>query len=97
MRSIVIALAMAPGLAQAGEPPSPVKSPPVAHSYVSVFEGYRRFKEDAMRPWRDANDVMSRLGGHVGNLGNNAGTPLLPTPGTADKASPGADSRHRYQ
>ncbi len=105
--AIVLALAAAPGLAPAAEPlPSEKSSPPAPASYVSAFEGYRPLIDEPMRPWREANDEMGRLGGHIGHAGSEAGTPARPAPGSsgtparpgpgnADRAPPGAHSGHQ--
>ena len=103
---LVLALAAAPGVVPAAEPSTSDKSPPPARAYVSVFEGYRPLTDEPMRTWRDANDEIGRLGGHIGHIGNEAGTPARPglgnaatparpEPGNAGTASPGAHSGHQ--
>jgi len=102
---LVFTLAAAPGFVQATEPSPSGKSPPPAPAYVSAFEGYRPLIDEPMRPWRDANDEVGRLGGHMGHVGSeartsaqpapsSAGTPARPEPGNADKASPGGHAGH---
>lgn len=102
-----LSLAVVSGLAPAAQPSPSEKSPPPARaSYVSAFEGYRPLIDEPMRPWREVNDEMGRLGGHIGHAGGEAGTPAPPAPGSAgaqahsmpgsaDKAPPGAHSGHQ--
>lgn len=39
-------------------------TPPVRHS--SAFTGYRPLGEEKPAPWRDINDEVARIGGHIG-------------------------------
>jgi hypothetical protein len=41
--------------------------------YESVFSGYRPHQEPAIAPWRDVNDEVARVGGHVGIIGGAGG------------------------
>jgi hypothetical protein len=34
--------------------------------YRSAFEDYRPFREPEPAPWRDVNEEVARIGGHVG-------------------------------
>ena len=44
--------------------PSPDRAPtPATGSYESAFDGYRRFGDEALRPWREANDTVGAIGG----------------------------------
>ncbi len=103
---LVLALLAAPGLAPAAEASPSEKSPPQARVHGTAFAGYRPLTDDPMRSWRDANDEMGRLGGHMGHIGNEAGpsdrtvpgsvgTPAYPLPGNSDKAPAGAHSSHQ--
>lgn len=102
---LALVLAAAPNLVPAAEPSPSEKSPPPTRAYGSAFEGYRPLIDEPMRPWREANDAMGRLGGHIGHAGGEAGTSARPVPGSAetparpgtgdaDKASPGVHSGH---
>lgn len=42
------------------------QGPPARLEYRSAFEGYRRFQEPEARAWRDANEEVRALGGHMG-------------------------------
>ena len=53
----------------AGSPPSASASGParaasaVPAVYRSAFEGYRAFTEEPVKSWREANDLVGRIGG----------------------------------
>jgi hypothetical protein len=51
-----------PAAPHAGDPAARV---PQA-SYRSTFEGYRAYREQALLPWREVNDEVARIGGHMG-------------------------------
>ena len=55
--------------AATGEQPTPQALP----VYRSALNGYRPYRTDEpLRPWRDANDEVGRLGGHMGHLAPSA-------------------------
>lgn len=37
-------------------------------SYRSAFEDYRPFRDQELAPWREVNDEVARVGGHLGIL-----------------------------
>ena len=39
-----------------------------APRYDSAFNGYVRQREEKPAPWRDVNDEVARVGGHIGIL-----------------------------
>jgi hypothetical protein len=41
-----------------------VSAPP----YRSAYEGYRPYAEEPAAPWREVNDTVGRVGGHIGVL-----------------------------
>ena len=41
----------------------PVSGAGRATPYQSAFEGYRAFREQPVGPWRQANDLVGRIGG----------------------------------
>jgi len=51
-----------PGAASTASAPS-APAPSNALGYRSVFEGYRLFKDEPVGPWREANDLVARIGG----------------------------------
>ena len=69
----VIALA-AHGSLAAAQPtashtnPADPDAPAPALQYESAFTDYRAFRETPLAPWRDVNDEVARVGGHLGIL-----------------------------
>ena len=59
-----------------------VKTPPPAPP--SAFAGYRPFLDEPSPPWREVNDEVGRLGGHMGHMKGEAesATPQV-APGSA--------------
>jgi len=39
-----------------------------AVTYRSAFEGYRPYRDQEVAPWREVNDEVARIGGHLGVL-----------------------------
>ena len=82
---LAVALVCAAGAAGA-QTPAPreaaVAAPP---AYRSAFEGYRPYVEEPLAPWREVNDTVGRVGGHVGVLRADESTAQPPpaTPGAA--------------
>lgn len=65
---------------QRGDQRDQTDRPPLP-AYRSPLEAYRRYQADEpMRPWRDVNDEVERLGGHIGHL-RQARTPNAAQPG----------------
>lgn len=70
---IPVLLALTTGVVQAqtvARPASAAASSPATASsaahgsiYRSAFEGYRSFSDQPLMPWREANDVVRRVGG----------------------------------
>lgn len=75
---VFVIAAAAAGWATAQQPrPDPrdpkVKVPPL--EYRSAFESYRRYSEPEVSGWREVNEEVRRIGGHVGIVreqGNSA-------------------------
>lgn len=40
-----------------------------APAYTSAFAGYRPFRDEPLAPWREVNDEVARVGGHLGMFG----------------------------
>ena len=84
-RLFAAALVCAAGAAGA-QTPAPneaaVAAPP---AYRSAFEGYRPYAEEPPAPWREVNDTVGRVGGHVGVLraDESSAAPPAATPGAA--------------
>lgn len=66
-RALLLANAAAAALNSGAQPAPPdpsIASAPVPRvSYTSAFAGYRPFADDAMTPWRQANDTAAGIGG----------------------------------
>ncbi|MDZ5455743.1 MULTISPECIES: hypothetical protein [Azohydromonas] len=56
----VAVLIAVPALAAAQGAATPAAPQPV---YRSTFEGYRAFTDEPVRPWRETNDTVGRIGG----------------------------------
>ena len=71
---LLAALAAGNASAQSGTRPDPAdpnaRVPETA--YRSAFEGYQRHELSKQTPWRDANEEVGRVGGHVGILREQA-------------------------
>jgi hypothetical protein len=96
------ALVCAAGAAGAQTPAQPLPEAAVAAppAYRSAFEGYRPYVEEPLAPWREVNDTVGRVGGHVGVLrADESGAPPQPATsgmGTAPAAKePSHDAHHK--
>lgn len=71
---LLAALAATQAAAQDGKRPDPSdpKAAAPAPVYRSAFEGYRAQGEPKRIPWREANDEVERVGGHIGILRERA-------------------------
>lgn len=58
-------LATAQMAAAATDPVNP-HAPVPSFSYDSALTGYRNFQDVPLAPWRDVNDEVARVGGHLG-------------------------------
>lgn len=79
----------------AGEAPSPEAVEPEA-KYQSAFADYRGWREEPIKSWREANEEMRRLSGHMGHPTGTA-VPLTPPgkpPGAKDEPVPHAGHHH---
>lgn len=78
-------LAAAQPVAASIDPADPA-APAPPFQYESAFEGYRGYRDTPLTPWRDVNDEVARVGGHLGIL-----RPGRDASGTAPQ---GAQSSH---
>jgi len=71
---LLAALAAGTATAQSGARPDPAdpQARVTVAPYRSAFEGYRGLDEPKRIPWRDANQEVGRVGGHVGILREQA-------------------------
>lgn len=67
MRFIVLSAAVFAAPTWASDA-TPSKSDNPETKYKSVFADYRGFREEPVGLWRESNDRMQRLGGHLGHL-----------------------------
>jgi hypothetical protein len=83
------AIALAP-LAGAAQPnPAQPEAPVPTAKYESAFAGYLPFREEKLAPWREINEEVGKVGGHVrmfGGAGHSAHggakpEPVKPAPG----------------
>jgi len=58
------------------------------HPYESVFKDYRPYADPEVSGWRQSNEEMGRLGGHVGHVPKAQGPTVKPA------AKPPAQSGH---
>ena len=74
-------LAAAAPFAAAQQPrPEPTEpaAPVPAFRYESGFDGYRGFRDEPLAPWRELNDDVARIGGHVGIVRGAHGGQIRP-------------------
>jgi hypothetical protein len=91
------ALVCAAGAAGAQTPaPIAAERPAVSLTlYRSAFEGYRPYVEETPAPWREVNDTVGRVGGHMGVLrAEEQPAAPQPAPAPAEK-DPSHDAHHR--
>ena len=55
-----------------------VARPAASASYESAFDGYRRFDEQQVLPWRESNDLVRRIGGWQAYAREAAGSEAAP-------------------
>ena len=73
LQNIAIALAATfaatAGAQQPARPdPADPKAAVPAHRYDSVFRSYRPYADPQLARWREVNEEVGRLGGHVGHV-----------------------------
>ncbi len=98
MRTIAAAATLAlaaPAMAQSRpQPDDPaVKTAPAAPAPASAFAGYRRYEEEAPLPWREVNDEVGRLQGHMGHMGHRKPAPQGAAPQGAAPPQTGATAQ----
>jgi len=75
-----------------GRDPLDSAAPVPPLEYRSVFSGYRPYQDVSPGRWREVNEQVGRLGGHVGHLAKPqpAAGKAQPAPGKAPQ--PGAEA-----
>ncbi len=62
--TVVLVVAAGSVMAQASPASKTAASAPAGpHAYRSAFDGYRPFSDQALVSWREANDLVGRIGG----------------------------------
>ncbi|MEW6703646.1 MAG: hypothetical protein AB1430_02195 [Pseudomonadota bacterium] len=72
--------------AQNAPAPSPKASAP---AYTSAFEGYRRYQDQAVGSWQQANELVHRIGGWQA-YAREASEPAQRAPAAPARAASGA-------
>lgn len=81
---VALGLQSAAAIAQSrGNPANPAVAVP-ATRYSSAFAGYQPLGDEKIAPWREINDEVARVGGHLGMFRNQPpGSPPAPSGGHA--------------
>lgn len=66
MKALALSLAIAAGPLWAESPTLPEQTS--SETYQSAFADYRPFQDETVQDWRESNDEMGRLRGHMGHL-----------------------------
>lgn len=90
---LVTSLTAATAYAQAVAPPSgtgAAASPASAISFQSALQGYQPYGDEKIRPWRESNDTVGKVGGWRA-YAKEAAEPATPAAGTAPAAAGSAN------
>lgn len=63
-----VAASAAAQVAARPDPADPKAAAPTRPAYESAFKGYRPHSEPEVARWRESNEEMGRLKGHVGHV-----------------------------
>lgn len=76
--------------------PGPDQETPAAasNSYRSAFEGYQSFTEEPLASWREVNDAVARVGGHMGVLRAEEAAATAPDKPRATPSAPPSAAPH---
>jgi len=87
---MLAACAAGSAIAQTAARPDPAdpKAAAPARPYVSAFNDYRPYVDPDVARWRQSNEEMGRLGGHVGHV------PKAQEPSAKRAATPPAQGGH---
>ena len=67
------ALLSLPAFSQTPTEPSHAGARVPETKYDSAFRNYAPYREQPLAPWRDVNDEVGRVGGHIGMFGGGHG------------------------
>lgn len=84
--ALILVIAMSPVWADDHASPAATSTA----GYRSVFVDYKPMPDETIRDWRQANDAMGRLRGHLGHLdaANTPSSKARQASGTATEAAP---------
>lgn len=87
------------GVAQAPAPAASAASAPAAPGrlgYRSAFDGYRSFSDQPVVSWREANDLVGRIGGWQAYAREaQGGAATTPSPAASTASGAGPHSGHK--
>ena len=83
-KALILVIATSP--VWADDHASPASTPTAG--YRSVFDGYKPMPDETVQDWRQANDRMGRLRGHMGHLDAENLAPSEQQSGAASAAAP---------
>lgn len=69
--------------------PADSKAAVPARAYESAFKDYRPYADPEVPRWRQTNEEMGRLGGHVGHVPRETGATATVKPGAKPPAPAG--------
>lgn len=82
--AIALAAAFAGAAAAQGtarpDPADPKAATPSRPAYESAFKGYRPHSDPEVARWRESNEEMGRLRGHIGHVPGSTAPPASPAP-----------------
>jgi hypothetical protein len=91
---VIAATTAGPAAAQQPRPdPGDPKTKVPAVEHRSAFESYRRHTEPEVSGWREMNDEVGRIGGHLGMHRQGTAKPAAKTPATP--AAQGGHEGHK--
>jgi len=97
----LLALAAGAALAQSGSAPDPLdpRARVPAVDYRATLSTYQPYRDPSLANWRETNEQVGRLGGHVGHTsagrgaGKPAAAPAKDAPATHEPAASGHGGR----
>ncbi len=99
--AVAVLASLLPGLlinmtaTNAADPSDPAAASPGV-AYRSAFQGYERWRDGPKAPWRDSNDTVARMGGHMGHVEETA-PPQAPASGQPAAGQPPAGGGGQHQ
>lgn len=73
------------------DPADPKGAAPSRPAYESAFKDYRRHSDSKVERWRESNEEMGRLKGHVGHVPGSVPPAASPAP----KSGPAGHGGHK--